>query len=85
MGFIRFAFLKLGKRQYTRYLSYLISVYIGICLKYWFNTSILFAFWYAYYGTLWNSPLRVVHSLGYIYPYYRRTYEWVANERNWKI
>ena len=32
----------------------------------------------------WNSPLKVAHPLGYIYPYYRRSYEWVANERNQK-
>ena len=32
----------------------------------------------------WSSPLKVAHPLGYIYPYYRRTYEWVANERNRK-
>ena len=32
----------------------------------------------------WNSPLKVAHPLGYIYPYYMRSYEWVANERNQK-
>ena len=30
----------------------------------------------------WNSPLRVLRSLGYIYPHYRRTYQWVVNVRN---
>ena len=24
-------------------------------------------------GSLWNSPLKVAHRLGYVYPYYRRT------------
>ena len=32
----------------------------------------------------WNSPLKVAHPLGYVYPDYRRSYEWVANERNQK-
>ena len=33
---------------------------------------------------LWHSPLKVAHPLGYVYLYYRRSYEWVANERNQK-
>jgi glucose/mannose transport system permease protein len=31
----------------------------------------------------WNSPLKVLHPLGYI-SLYRRAKEWQANERNWK-
>ena len=26
------------------------------------------------------APLKVVHPLGYVYPYYRRTFKWLANE-----
>ena len=37
-----------------------------------------------YLGSDWNSPLKVAHPLGYVYPYLRRSYGWVANERNRK-
>ena len=36
------------------------------------------------FASEWNSPLKVAHPPGYVYPYYRRSYEWVANERNRK-
>jgi hypothetical protein len=32
----------------------------------------------------WNNLQQVVRSLGYVYPYYRRTCEWVTSARNRK-